>query len=322
MRLNVDDLKVEMLIRVVPYDPRWPIQFESEASAIKKALGNNCIEVHHIGSTSVPGLAAKPIIDMIPVVSDIVKVDNAIAAMKALDYEFKGEYGIPFRRYFQKGGNQKAYNIHIFETGNPDIERHIKFRDWMETHSEDKNAYAQLKQNLANHYPNDITAYCLGKEDFIASIDRKAGFTGLRIVKALTTREWDAVCHFRQYYFFDKIGVSDPYTWTFDHKDHVHFILYQGTRITGYAHLQLWPQKRAAMRIIVIDEEKRSRQYGSQLLQLCEKWLKSQGYRSLHIESSPTALRFYKNHSYITMPFEDPDGYESDPQDTAIGKIL
>ncbi len=83
------------------------------------------------------------------------------------------------------------------------------------------------------------------------------------MVKALTTREWDKVRHFRQFYFFDKAGLSDPYTWTFEHNAHVHFVLFQGSEITGYAHLQLWSHNRAALRIIVIDELKRNHQYGT-----------------------------------------------------------
>ncbi|MXJ74052.1 GNAT family N-acetyltransferase, partial [Escherichia coli] len=137
-----------------------PIQFEQEAEGIKKALGGNCIEIHHIGSTSVPGLAAKPIIDMIPVVLDISKVDSANAAMQVLGYEAKGEYGIPFRRYFQKGYNLRTHHAHIFERGNSEIERHLKFRDWMRAHPEDREAYACLKQELAHQHPYDITAYC------------------------------------------------------------------------------------------------------------------------------------------------------------------
>lgn len=74
------------------------------------------------------------------------------------------------------------------------------------------------------------------------------------------------------------------------------------------------------MRIIVIDELKRNHQFGRQFLVLYEKWLKSQGYKNLHIESSPAALKLYKLNGYIDMPFDDPDGYESDPQDTAVGK--
>ncbi|HAT1820791.1 TPA: GNAT family N-acetyltransferase [Legionella pneumophila] len=310
------------LIKVVPYDSSWSMQFEQEAEQIKKALGNNCIDIHHIGSTSVPGLAAKPVIDMIPVVLDLSKVDSANTAMRTLGYEAKGEYGIPFRRYFQKGDNQRTHHAHVFELGNSEIERHLKFRDWMRSHPEDREAYARLKQELARQYSDDITAYCLGKEDFIAIIDKKAGFNGLRMVKALTPREWDKVRHFRQFYFFDKAGLSDPYTWTFEHDAHVHFVLFQGSEIIGYTHLQLWPHNRAALRIIVIDELKRNHQYGNRFLTLCEKWLKSQGYQSLHVESSPDALRFYRNNGYIDMSFDDPDGYEGDARDTAVGKIL
>lgn len=204
------------LIKVVPYDANWPIKFAEEAKEIKIALGDNCIEIYHIGSTSVPGLSAKPVIDMVPVVLDITKVDNANAAMLALGYEAKGEYGMTFRRYFQKGGNQRTHQVHAFEVGSPEIERHLKFRDWMRNHSEDSDGYARLKQELAHQHPDNIDAYCLGKDEFIASIDKKTRFNGLRMVKALTTQEWNAVRHFRQFYFFDKAGVSDPYTWTFD----------------------------------------------------------------------------------------------------------
>lgn len=312
----------QRLIEVISYDSNWLMQFIQEAEKIKKALGNNCIEIHHIGSTSVPGLAAKPVIDMIPTVLDINKVDSANANMQALGYEAKGEYGIPFRRYFQKGSNKRTHQAHVFELGNPEIDRHLKFRDWMRTHPEDREAYARLKEDLASQYPYDITSYCLGKEDFIATIDKKAGCNGLRVVKALTTQEWDKARHFRQFYFFDKAGLSDPYTWTFEHDAHVHFVLFQGREIIGYAHLQLRPHNRAALRIIVIDEPKRNHQYGSQFLTLCEKWLKSQGSQSLHVESSPDALKFYRNNGYVDMPFDDPDGYESDARDTAVGKIL
>ncbi|HAT7071723.1 TPA: GNAT family N-acetyltransferase [Legionella pneumophila] len=310
------------LIKVVPYDSSWSMQFEQEAEQIKKALGNNCIDIHYIGSTSVPGLAAKPVIDMIPVVLDLSKVDSVNTAMRTLGYEAKGEYGIPFRRYFQKGDNQRTHHAHVFELGNFEIERHLKFRDWMRSHPEDREAYARLKQELARQYSDDITAYCLGKEDFIVIIDKKAGFNGLRMVKALTPREWDKVRNFRQFYFFDKAGLSDPYTWTFEHDAHVHFVLFQGSEIIGYTHLQLWPNNRAALRIIVIDELKRNHQYGNRFLTLCEKWLKSHGYQSLHIESSPDALRFYRNNGYIDMSFDDPYGYEGDARDTAVGKIL
>ena len=89
-------------VEVVSYNPEWPLMFEIESSLIKQALGSNCLAVHHIGSTSIPGLNAKPIIDILPVVKNILDVDASTEAMEKLGYDVKGEYGIAFRRYFQK----------------------------------------------------------------------------------------------------------------------------------------------------------------------------------------------------------------------------
>lgn len=305
-------------IEVVPYDTDWPKIFETEAEKIKNTLGNNCIAIHHIGSTAVPGLAAKPVIDMIPVVRDILLVDRANAKMQALGYEVKGEYGMIFRRYFRK----ENANIHVYEQESGEIDRCIKFRDWMRSHPEDKDAYANLKETLAKKFPNDIFNYCSGKDEFVAAIDKKTGFDGLRVVKALTPTEWAFVKQARQKYFFDNVPILDPYTYTFDYPSHIHLVLYQANEVIGYAHIQIWTKQKVAMRIIVIDELKRNKHYGSFFLNLCERWLKSQNYTTLQVESSPAALAFYKKHNYIVMPFDDPEGHESHPDDTPLGKFL
>ena len=99
-------------------------------------------------------------------------------------------------------------------------------------------------------------------------------------------------------------------------------MLYKGTQIIGYAHLQRWPNQRAAMRIIVIDEAFRNQKYGSYLLELSEKWLKLQGFISLHVQSSPRAYNFYCQHGYTEMPFDDADSHETDSQDIEVGKML
>ncbi|KTC92585.1 MULTISPECIES: bifunctional GrpB family protein/GNAT family N-acetyltransferase [Legionella] len=312
----------QRLIEVVPYDPAWPTQFSLEASLVKNALGDNCIEIHHMGSTAVPGLAAKPVIDMIPVVKDISKVDAANLLMGKLGYEARGEYGILFRRYFQKGGNHRTHHAHVFEVGNPEIERHLKFRNWMRANPEDRKAYGKLKQSLAVQYPHDMDAYCLGKDSFIAEIDKKTGFKGLRIVHALTPREWAAAKHLRHFYFFDRTGIPDPYTWTFDDPKHIHFLLYQGSDIVGYAHIQQWPNHRAAMRIIVIDEPYRNQGIGGQFLELCERWLRQVGFITVHIEASKVAKNFYLKLNYIELPFNHLHGYESHPEDIAMAKKL
>jgi GrpB-like predicted nucleotidyltransferase (UPF0157 family) len=307
-------------IEVVPYNLNWPEVFASEAELIKQALGNNCITIHHIGSTSVPGLSAKPIIDMLPVVKNIQEVDKATKAMESLGYEAKGEYGIAFRRYFQKGQNARTHNVHVYQEGDPEISRYLKFRDWMRSHPNDAENYAKLKQELAAKFPDDILQYCNGKDPFVANIDAKNGFDGWRIVKALTDLEWSAVRNLRQQYFFKL--KKDPCTWTFEYKDHIHFVFYKNADIIGYAHLQLWQEHRAALRIIAIDERYRNLGLGSQFLKLCERWLIHQGIKTLLVQSSKQAYKFFCNHGYVQMPFNDPDGFEKDTQDIEIGKFL
>jgi GrpB-like predicted nucleotidyltransferase (UPF0157 family)/GNAT superfamily N-acetyltransferase len=311
-------------VEVVPYNPAWPHLFESEALLIQQALGANCLELHHIGSTSVPDLAAKPIIDIIPVVQDIKLVDQAASNMEQLGYEALGESGILFRRFFIKHSDdfENKFNVHVFEKDTPDIERHLKFRDWMCSHPSDREAYATLKQELAASYPEDIMNYVFGKDAFVASIDVKTGFRGTRITKALTTREWKKVRTFRQYYFFDKVPIEDPYTWTFEHQDHLHYLFYEGGDIVGYLHLQLWEKSRCALRIIVIDEEYQRRGLGKKFLADVERWLQEQGIRQLHVQSPPEALPFYLQQGYHEMPFNDPEEHETDLRDVEIGKIL
>jgi len=144
----------------------------------------------------------------------------------------------------------------------------------------------------------------------------------LRMVRCTHPAEWEAARAFRQKYFFDLVPIADPYTWTFDHPKHVHLVLYQDNAVIGYTHLQLWPEKRSAMRIMVIDEPFRNQGFGGKFLALCEQWLKTQGYETLHMESRPESLNFYQQNGYKPMPFNDPEAHESDPRDIAVAKVL
>ena len=101
-------------ITVVDYNPLWQEKYEKEARLIRKILADNCIAIYHIGSTSVKGLAAKPIIDIMVAVSSLEKVDNVAKDFKKLDYEYLGEFGIKGRRYLRKGGDERTHQIHIF----------------------------------------------------------------------------------------------------------------------------------------------------------------------------------------------------------------
>ncbi len=291
-----------MNIEIVDYNPNWPRIFEREKELFKSGM-----EIHHIGSTAVVGLSAKPIIDILAVVKDL-------SAIPTLNYESKGEYGIPFRRYFKKPG----FNLHIYEEGYPEIERYLLFRDWMRDHPDDRKTYDELKRELARQFPEDIASYINGKEPFIRGIDAKDGFNGFRLVEARTRYEWQEVNRLRKEAFFS--NREDPFCWTFTHPDHIHFVYYVRERIVGYIHLQRWPDHRMALRISVIDQPDRRSGYGKQFLTLVEKWIFQEGYQSIHIQSSPEAYPFYLSLGYQKAPFNDPDGYPTDPLDIEIVK--
>ncbi len=163
-----------MHVRVVPYTSAWVEQFEQEAAHIRQVLGDELVEIHHIGSTSVPGLQAKPIIDMLPLVRSIERVDGYNSAMQALGYEAMGELGIPGRRYFRKGGDDRTHQAHVFQVGDPNIERHLAFREYLRVHADVAAHYGALKAELAQQFPEDIQGYMDGKDAFIKETERAA----------------------------------------------------------------------------------------------------------------------------------------------------
>ncbi|HEX7956021.1 MAG TPA: GrpB family protein [Pyrinomonadaceae bacterium] len=163
-------------VEVVPHDPRWRDAFEAEAKRVAAALGENVVAVHHIGSTAIPGIYAKPIVDMLVEVGDIAEVDGRSSAMESLGYEVMGEYGIPGRRYFRKDDREgiRTHHIHAFEAGSAEASRHLAFRDYMTAHPADAQKYSELKRRLAEEHPHSPDGYMDGKDDFIKEMERRA----------------------------------------------------------------------------------------------------------------------------------------------------
>ncbi len=161
---------------VVPHNPNWRIAFEIESRQVSVALGKNVVAIHHIGSTSISTIHAKPIIDLLVEVNDIAKVDERNPQMQALGYECMGEFGIPSRRFFRKDNavGIRTHHIHTFEVDSAQVKRHLAFRDYLNAHPEAAQQYSELKQELAKQYPNDIQGYMDGKAGFIHAIDLKA----------------------------------------------------------------------------------------------------------------------------------------------------
>jgi GrpB-like predicted nucleotidyltransferase (UPF0157 family)/RimJ/RimL family protein N-acetyltransferase len=165
-----------MRYQVVPHHPDWSQQYAREAELIASALTGMTATLHHIGSTAIPNIAAKPIIDILMEVDDLSALDAHSSAMEQLGYEVMGEFGIPGRRYFRKNDafGTRTHQVHAFQTGSVGAVRHLAFRDYMIAHPAAAQAYGALKESLALKHPDDFEAYMDGKDAFIQEHEAKA----------------------------------------------------------------------------------------------------------------------------------------------------
>lgn len=162
-------------IEVVEYDSIWKEKFLEEKKRLYQALGTDLIiDVHHIGSTSVPNLAAKAVIDICLEVDSLEGLDISNRKMEEIGYEACGEFGIPGRRFFKKGGDKRSHHIHAFLSGNPHLYRHIAFRDYLIRHPNIAQHYAVLKKQVAASCQHDNEKYCAGKDAFIKHHEKLA----------------------------------------------------------------------------------------------------------------------------------------------------
>ncbi|WP_256868005.1 GrpB family protein [Candidatus Entotheonella palauensis] len=153
------------------YRSEWPAIFDAEARHLRNTLASVLIDIHHIGSTSVPGLPAKPIIDILAVVRSLGELDARSDAMMALGYEPMGEFGIAGRRFFAKGGAiHRTHHIHAYELGHVEIAAHLDFRDYLRAHPGQARRYADRKARLAEQHRHDIEAYIAGKGPLVKEL--------------------------------------------------------------------------------------------------------------------------------------------------------
>ena len=163
-------------VEVVPHDPAWSREFDAEASRIREALGDVVVAVHHIGSTAIPGIPAKPVIDICLEVRALRLLDQQAPEMGRLGYQALGEYGIPERRFFLRDDTEGArtHHVHAFETGSWGVKRHVAFRDYMIAHPQAAAAYGQLKGELLRRHSGDQESYIVGKDPFIREHEARA----------------------------------------------------------------------------------------------------------------------------------------------------
>jgi putative glutamine amidotransferase len=157
------------------YDPAWPFMFEQEAARIRDALGPVAVRIEHVGSTAVPGLAAKPVIDIQVSVERMVPRERFVVPLETLGYAFVGDPTNTEHEYFKKDvGGVGTHQIHVCPVGSEWERRHLAFRDHLRMHPEESARYAELKRLLADRHQNDVMAYVDAKTPFIREVERRA----------------------------------------------------------------------------------------------------------------------------------------------------
>lgn len=164
-----------MPIQVVAYDPHWPGVFAQIAAPIAQLLQAYAATIEHVGSTAVPGLAAKPVIDMDIVVQHEADIPAIITALVALGYQHRGDLGIAGREAFATPKHLPRHHLYLGHHTAPSIRNHLLVRDYLRQYPDAVAAYAQLKQHLARTCDDDIDAYVAGKSQFLAEILRTQG---------------------------------------------------------------------------------------------------------------------------------------------------
>ena len=161
-------------IVIVDYDPHWPEHFEVLLSRIAPVLSPLAAAIEHVGSTAIPGLAAKPIIDVDVLLHSAADLPKAIARLATLGYLHRGDLGIPGREAFRPLPSDPPHHLYVCVPECLEYTRHITFRDHLRTHREDAQAYERLKCTLAGRYGNDREAYNQAKAEFVEAILRRA----------------------------------------------------------------------------------------------------------------------------------------------------
>jgi GrpB-like predicted nucleotidyltransferase (UPF0157 family) len=168
-------------VRVVDYDPSWPDQFRLLRDRVWPAVCDFAVTIEHVGSTSVEGLAAKPVIDLDVVIPSRENLPLAVTRLDALGYERLGNLGIVDREAFRASPDDPPHNLYVCPRESISLRNHLALRDHLRSHPQDAAAYAALKRQLAEQFRSDVDSYAEAKTDFILAILARYGFSHDRI---------------------------------------------------------------------------------------------------------------------------------------------
>ncbi len=181
MALTMTQDAPSLPIVIADYDPRWATMYAEESARIQDVIGEWLLGIEHVGSTSVPGLASKPIVDIMPGLRRLGDAPPVISAMEGLGYQYIADYEdeLPERRYFVRPPgrgyrHKRLFHVHAVETTSAFWRRHLAFRDYLRTHPETAAEYAALKRRLATEYGADRVGYTEAKTEFITGTEALA----------------------------------------------------------------------------------------------------------------------------------------------------
>ncbi|MEV0261236.1 GrpB family protein [Streptomyces sp. NPDC050617] len=164
-----EGVRMDRPVQIVEYDPCWPVVFGRLAAVIREGLGPLLLRIEHVGSTAVPGLPAKPIVDMDAVIPAGADPADAIAALRSLGYTHEGDLGIPGREAFAAPEGTPEHHLYVCAADSPELARHVAFRDFLRAHPGSARRYGELKRELASRHRGDRSAYTDGKSAFVSS---------------------------------------------------------------------------------------------------------------------------------------------------------
>jgi GrpB-like predicted nucleotidyltransferase (UPF0157 family) len=162
------------VVRIVEYDARWPALFAAEDQRIRATCGALALKLEHIGGTSIPGICAKPVLDIMAGGSRDTSIEDYVAALERAGYDYRGEQGVPGRQFFRRG-QPRAYHVHLVEEGGPLWREYLAFRDYLRSHAEAARQFADVKRILAARFSQDREAYTSAKSPHVQAILRLAG---------------------------------------------------------------------------------------------------------------------------------------------------
>jgi GrpB-like predicted nucleotidyltransferase (UPF0157 family) len=177
MSASLDPPREIIAVELAAPNPAWVERARAETAWLTAALGEILITVHHIGSTAIPGIKAKPIVDLLPVVRSLAELDAKHGVIEAIGYQWRGEFGLPGRRYCPLNDpetGKRVVQLHFYQEGDPQIARHLNFRDYLRAHPDQARAYEAEKLRAAAVRPDDTLAYNAEKNDWIAAADIRA----------------------------------------------------------------------------------------------------------------------------------------------------